>query len=125
MSGDDNTRQAPPLASRFTPIAGVGVESEVWLLDRCGQPALLNQVFLQRLANPLVVPELGVFNIELNTPPLRCIALRCSGCTPILTVCGKCCQRISAELDAVVMLIGILSTMRLPYLRLYNGTIWR
>ena len=47
-----------------------GFEIEAWLVDRQGQPAPLNRVFLERLADPLVVPELSVFNIELNTPPL-------------------------------------------------------
>ncbi|MBS1224986.1 MAG: hypothetical protein H6R24_1664, partial [Proteobacteria bacterium] len=54
---------------RFAPAGGVaGFEIEAWLVDRQGQPAPLNRAFLERLADPLVVPELSVFNIELNTP---------------------------------------------------------
>ena len=46
-----------------------GFELEAWLVDRKYRPAPLNVVFLQRLGNPLVVPELAKFNVELNTPP--------------------------------------------------------
>ena len=99
--------------SRFTPMGGVaGFEIEAWLVDRQGQPAPLNRVFLERLADPLVVPELSVFNIELNTPPLplRDDALRRMHAN--LEDLWRRCQRVAAELDAVVVLIGILPTLR-------------
>ena len=57
---------------RFVPTGGVaGFEIEAWLVDRHGQPAPLNRVFLERLADPLVVPELSLFNIELAAANLR------------------------------------------------------
>ncbi len=98
---------------QFAPAGGIGgFEIEAWLVDRQGQPAPLNQVFLERLANPLVVPELSVFNIELNTPPLplRGDALRRMHAN--LESLWRDCQRVAAELDAAVVLIGILPTLR-------------
>ncbi len=100
-------------AGQFAPAGGVaGFEIEAWLVDRQGQPAPLNRVFLERLADPLVVPELSVFNIELNTPPLplRGDALRRMHVN--LDNLWQRCQRIAAELDAAVVLIGILPTLR-------------
>ncbi len=98
---------------RFTPAGGVaGFEIEAWLVDRQGQPAPLNRAFLERLADPLVVPELSVFNIELNTPPLplRGDVLRRMHAN--LESLWQRCQRVAAELDATVVLIGILPTLR-------------
>jgi gamma-glutamyl:cysteine ligase YbdK (ATP-grasp superfamily) len=98
---------------QFTPVGGVGgFEIEAWLVDRCGQPAPINQAFLRRLENPLVVPELSVFNIELNTPPipLRGAALRQMHAN--LDCLWQHCQQVAAELDATVILIGILPTLR-------------
>ncbi|ADE15511.1 conserved hypothetical protein [Nitrosococcus halophilus Nc 4] len=47
----------------------VGYELEAWLVDNNFRPAPINERFLQALDNPLVVPELASFNIELNSPP--------------------------------------------------------
>ena len=104
---------------RFAPAGGVaGFEIEAWLVDRQGQPAPLNRTFLERLADPLVVPELSVFNIELNTPalPLRGDVLRRMHAN--LESLWQRCQRVAAELDAAVGLIGILPTLRIEDLSL-------
>jgi len=104
---------------RFAPAGGIGgFEVEAWLVDRRGQPAPLNRIFLERLADPLVVPELSVFNIELNTPPLplRGDALRRMHAN--LDSLWRRCQRVAAELDAAVVLIGILPTLRVQDLTL-------
>ncbi len=104
---------------RFAPAGGIGgFEIEAWLVDRQGQPAPLNQRFLERLGDPLVVPELSVFNIELNTPPLslRGGALRRMHAN--LEELWQRCQRVAADLGATVALIGILPTLRDPDLTL-------
>ena len=98
---------------RFTPVSGVaGFEVEAWLVDRAGQPAPLNQAFLERMADPLVVPELSVFNIELNTPPLALGGGALRRMHDNLENLWRRCQRVAAELDATVALIGILPTLR-------------
>ncbi|MFO7640371.1 MAG: glutamate--cysteine ligase [Candidatus Competibacteraceae bacterium] len=99
--------------ARFAPVGGIGgFEIEAWLVDQHGQPAPLNQRFLERLGDPLVVPELSVFNIELNTPPLplRGDALRRMHAN--LEELWRRCQRVAAGLGATVALIGILPTLR-------------
>jgi len=98
---------------RFAPVGGIGgFEIEAWLVDQRGQPAPLNQRFLERLSDPLVVPELSVFNIELNTPPLplRGAALRRMHAN--LEELWRRCQQVAAGLGATVALIGILPTLR-------------
>lgn len=98
---------------RFAPTSSVGgFEVEAWLVDRRGQPAPLNELFLKRIADPLIVPELSVYNFELNTPalPLRGDALR--QMHTHLESLWRRCQRTAAELDAAVLLIGILPTLR-------------
>src|SRR5215471_15972704 len=46
-----------------------GFELEAWLLDRNYFPLAANERYLARLSNPLVVPELSKFNVELNGTP--------------------------------------------------------
>ncbi len=46
-----------------------GFELEVWLVDKGGNPAPINDDYLKSLNNPLVVPELAEYNVELNGSP--------------------------------------------------------
>jgi hypothetical protein len=43
-----------------------GFELEAWLLDHAGRPNPVNEAYLRALSDPLVVPELSRFNVELN-----------------------------------------------------------
>lgn len=54
-----------------------GFELEAWLVDAAGRPAPRNDALIAHLGDPLVVPELARFNIELNGParPLAPAAL--------------------------------------------------
>jgi hypothetical protein len=104
---------------RFAPASSVGgFEIEAWLVDHRGQPAPLNQVFLERLADPLVVPELSVFNIELNTPPLPLHGAALRRMHANLESLWQRCQRVATELDTTVALIGILPTLHVQDLNL-------
>ncbi len=103
----------------FTPAGGIaGFEIEAWLVDRHGQPAPLNQAFLERMADPLVVPELSVFNIELNTPPLPLGGAVLRQMHANLERLWQRCQQVAAGLEATVTLIGILPTLALTDLTL-------
>ncbi|MDQ2696195.1 MAG: glutamate--cysteine ligase [Pseudomonadota bacterium] len=89
-----------------------GFELEAWLVDAAGRPAPLNQAFLERLDNPLVVPELSVFNVEFNTPqrPLHGPALRQMHAA--LDDLWDAAGRTAADLNAGLAMIGILPTVR-------------
>lgn len=47
-----------------------GMELEAWLADATYAPTAANAPFIERLANPMVGPELSQFNFELNNTPL-------------------------------------------------------
>ncbi|MEN9223652.1 MAG: hypothetical protein Q6M04_14550, partial [Thermostichus sp. BF3_bins_97] len=46
-----------------------GFELEAWLITAQGEPAPINQAYLEAVNNPLVVPELAQFNVEINSQP--------------------------------------------------------
>lgn len=89
-----------------------GFELEAWLLDCNSFPAPQNQALLARLAHPLVVPELSLFNVEFNgTPqPLAGKALS-TMLTELAATWGQCLDA-AHELEATAVAIGILPTLR-------------
>ncbi|MCJ9429033.1 hypothetical protein [Kordiimonas marina] len=88
-----------------------GFEVEAWLVDAGMHPAPRNQEFLEKMDNPLIVPELSAFNIEFNGDPAE--------------LTGKGLSDIHAKLDALwqdacltargmgldIAMIGILPTV--------------
>lgn len=108
-------------AGRFDQNAYVGgFELEAWLLDHNFFPLPDNEQYLARLANPLVVPELSRFNVELNgTPqPLAGRALRLL--EEELAGTWRHCLHVAHELGAQLVMIGILPTIREQDLTLAN-----
>jgi len=88
-----------------------GFELEAWLVGPDMRPAPLVEDFLERLDDPLVVPELATFNTEINgTPqPLRGDAL--SAMATELSATWARCTRTAAEFDTRLAMIGILPTV--------------
>jgi hypothetical protein len=97
-----------------------GYELECWLLDHNGFPSPINQAYLARLNNPLVVPELSRFNVELNGVPQPLCGTALSDMHDELHTTWKHCQEVAHELDGVLMMIGILPTIRQKDLTLSN-----
>ncbi len=97
-----------------------GFELEAWLVDEQLLPVPRNVSFLERMANPLVVPELSRFNVELNgTPqPLRAKAL--SQLESELTTTWQQCLRVAGEEGSALIAIGTLPTLREADLSLAN-----
>lgn len=104
---------------RTHPVAGY--ELETWLVDRDFNPYPCNDRFLDRLDDslaPWIVPELARFNIELNARPWD---LRGDVLTRIFDELGDMWRRASrsaAELDARLVMIGILPTVQRSQLTL-------
>lgn len=97
-----------------------GVEIEGWLLDRHCFPVADNERFLSTLAEPLVVPELSRFNIEMNCQPrplVRDVFARLE--TDLLALWQRC-QATAHACDHVLLLIGILPTLRETDLTMVN-----
>ncbi|MDX1592631.1 MAG: glutamate-cysteine ligase family protein [Gammaproteobacteria bacterium] len=97
-----------------------GFELEAWLVDAAARPAPCNEVFLERLANPLVVQELARFNVELNGVPQE---LGGSGLRRLgeeLAGTWAECGRVAATLGARLAMVGIWPAAREEDLVLEN-----
>lgn len=97
-----------------------GFEVEAWLIDGQCRPAPVNEAFLAQLNNPLVVPELARFNVEMNgTPqPLHGRALRVL--EQELETTWQACRRCARSMDIDLAMIGILPTVQDQQLSLAN-----
>ena len=92
------------------PVAGF--ELEAWLLDHNCYPTPCNESFLARLDDPLVVPELSRFNVELNGTPQFLTGKALTLLEQELTSTWDRCVT-SAHADGATMLaIGTLPTLR-------------
>jgi hypothetical protein len=97
-----------------------GYELEAWLLDHAGNPNPANAGFLERLADPLVVPELSRFNVELNGPPETLRAGALNALETGLRGIWQRCQDAAHGMDTVLAMIGILPNIRPSDLTLEN-----
>jgi gamma-glutamyl:cysteine ligase YbdK (ATP-grasp superfamily) len=89
----------------------LGFEIECWILDHNYFPASINQRLLETLANPLVVPELSRFNLELNCEPLRLDGDVLSRAATALSQLWTECNAVAHTLDANMVMIGTLPTI--------------
>ncbi len=99
-----------------------GFELEVWLVGPDMAPAGRVEALLERLRDPLVVPELATFNAEINgtAQPLRGDAL--SQLAAELTATLGRCSAAAAGLDTRIGLIGILPTVAPRHLTVTHMT---
>ncbi len=97
-----------------------GMELEACLLQENGDPAPENQVFMQGFDEPLVVPELATFNLELNSRarPLRGDVFARMA-RELEALWGKCNLR-AGELGLRMGMIGVLPTLQQSALSLSN-----
>ncbi len=95
-----------------TRAAVAGVELEGWLIDRAGQPRAINDAFLERMANPNVVHELARFNVELNVEPQPIAGAGLRRLEDELERTWRAGIATAAQLDATLLAIGILPTLR-------------
>jgi len=98
----------------------IGFELEAWLLDHNFFPYPINEQYLARLANSLVVPELSRFNVELNGTPQRLGAGAFAAMERELAGTWDACQRAAHDLEGTLVAIGILPTIREKDLTLRN-----
>lgn len=110
-------------AGQLSDIGSIGgFELEAWLIDRAMYPAPHNQTFLHRLNDPLVVPELSRFNIELNGQPR---GLSGTGLLEmeqeLADTWARCLAAAHHDVDTVIA-IGTLPTLRDSDLSLSNMT---
>ena len=88
-----------------------GFELEAWLVDAQGNPAPRNEHFLAELHNPLVVPELASYNVELNGSPCAITGRVFTRLHDELAATWRACQEAARALDLRLATIGILPTI--------------
>ena len=97
---------------RFSTRAPVGgYELEAWLVDGAGDPAPVNEALLAAMRDPLVVPELARFNIELNGHPQFLQGAALARLHRELAGTWQRCAEVAAGLDVRLLMIGILPTL--------------
>lgn len=97
-----------------------GSEIEAWLVTDRGLPAPVNQAFLQHMDDPMVVPELSTFNVELNTCPLPFSAGMFDRMHDDLAALWQRCEQVANREAAHMLMIGILPTVQQSDLCLGN-----
>jgi len=89
-----------------------GFELEAWLVDDQGDPLPDNERYLAALDNPLVVPELAAFNVELNGSPSALTGKVFSRLHDELAATWQACEAAADETGCHLVTIGILPTVR-------------
>ncbi|MDT8403328.1 glutamate--cysteine ligase [Sulfuriflexus sp.] len=97
-----------------------GFELEAWLVDRQARPSANNVSFLEALDNPLVVPELARFNVELNGTPASLYGDALRRMQTELYATWQTCSEVAQALDNDLVMTGILPTLRDEDLTLGN-----
>jgi hypothetical protein len=89
-----------------------GFELEACLLDRDANPAPLNQSLLENLDEPLVVPELARFNVEINSTASQLQGDVFERMAEELQQIWDKCNRHAHPLGARMGMIGIMPSLR-------------
>ena len=90
----------------------VGFELEAWIVDEEGLPRNFNRRLLDTLNNPLVVPELSQFNVELNGSPTALTGSVFTRLHDELLSTWNACQRAAQSLGVKLIQIGTLPTVK-------------
>lgn len=91
------------------PVAGL--EQEAWIVDENLQPCPLNEQILQRLQNKLLSPELARFNLEFNVSPQKLEKNCFRRLHQELLNTWKLTASTAQDLDARLVMTGILPTV--------------
>lgn len=105
----------------FVPHGGVGgFELEAWLVNGDYLPAPINEAFLNAIHTEWVSPELSRFNVEVNGEPQQLEGSALQRLEHELGATWVQCCRVAHDLDAKLVMIGILPSVREEELTLSN-----
>src|SRR3954463_847768 len=93
-----------------------GLEVELNLVDERGDPALKNTEALAAIADPAFQTELGLFNIEINVPPVKLRERGLETFEELLRRDLNGAEAKSADVGAHLVMIGILPTLAADHL---------
>ena len=97
-----------------------GYELEAWLVDQSTHPAPVNQEFISQLSNPLVVPELSRFNVELNSVPHELSGRALNLMHEELAALWQSCVDTAATLNTRLAMMGTLPVLDDKLLNIAN-----
>jgi gamma-glutamyl:cysteine ligase YbdK (ATP-grasp superfamily) len=89
-----------------------GLELEAWLVTKDFVPAPVSDQFIEKLKNPLVVPEISKFNFELNSDPLTFKGEVFTKLEDNILRLWKKCEGLAEEMDLKALIIGTLPTLK-------------
>lgn len=89
----------------------LGFELEACIVDSDGRPASINKELLTVLDNPLVVPELAEFNVELNGSPVSVTGKVFSRLHDELKTTWSACHEGAKLCNSRLVSVGILPTI--------------
>ncbi|MFV2060953.1 MAG: glutamate--cysteine ligase [Gammaproteobacteria bacterium] len=97
-----------------------GLEIETCLVDDDYNPVCINDIFLKKLNDPLASAELAKFNVEINSHPRELSGHFLSSTHIELSNMWQQFNDVAKDLDAKVIMIGILPTLNNDSLSLAN-----
>ena len=100
------------------PVAGY--ELEAWLIDENSKPCPQNKIFLEKMQDDMISPELARFNFELNVEPKTFHSSLLGDFEDHLTRLWHKCQQVSKSIGCDILGIGILPTLSDDDLSLEN-----
>ena len=89
----------------------LGFELEACIVDTTGRPAAINKKLLAVLNNPLIVPELAEFNVELNGSPMSVTGRVFSRLHDELRTTWGACHEGAKSCNSRLVSVGILPTI--------------
>jgi gamma-glutamyl:cysteine ligase YbdK (ATP-grasp superfamily) len=102
------------------PERRIGFEIEGWLVDDAGRPVARNREFLAAVDDPMVVPELAMFNFEINSDALALAPGVLGQMHDALLARWRRCGAAAATFGIHPLLIGVLPTVCSEDLSLRN-----
>jgi gamma-glutamyl:cysteine ligase YbdK (ATP-grasp superfamily) len=90
----------------------VGAELELFLVDGDARPFAIGSHVERAAANPLITPEMGVYTIEVSTPPVLLAHAPFSALRACLRAASHEIAQRAAGFGARAVTIGILPTFR-------------
>lgn len=92
--------------------AKTGIELEAWLVDKDMLPNPVGPEFLENLNHNQVVPEISRFNFEINSNPYTLQGKAFSNLYREMNMIWKSCETKAQELNANIIMMGTLATLR-------------
>lgn len=89
-----------------------GFELEGWLIDAAGHPVPNNQAFLSDVDDEFVVPELALFNFEINSAPSALEGDAFTEMHGALLARWRRCEQVAESLHMRPLMTGILPTVQ-------------